>query len=205
MKALTTGFFAVIFALGVTTAVSSCSKNQRIYGRWMGEPQNIILSGTADAVSTMSFDFAPEEKKDGGKVSVNATIAIVEPMSGLQGLDLQFQANIAATASIDAKYVYEDDEDDDLILVFDPSTLKVNIDPNDVVLSDNALTSAEKPSLDSLTAVAIERWRIALTPVIRQEFQNYGRIDDIEFHGTDVMTCEVGKRKATFHRISVPD
>lgn len=205
MKALTTGFFAVITALGITAAVSSCSQKQRIYGQWMGESQNIILPGTADATATTTFDFAPMDKREGGKVNLSAVIAIVEPVSGIEGIALQFQANITATASVDAKYVYKDDDDDELVLVFDPSTLKVDIDPSDVVLSDNALTGTEKPTLDSLTAATTERWRLALTPVIRQEFQKYGRIDDMEFHGSDVMTCEIEHRKLTFHRVGTPD
>lgn len=118
---------------------------------------------------------------------------------------MPYLTNITATATVNANYVYEEGDDDDIILSFDPSTLQVNIDPDGVTFSESLISQTERPVLDSLTSATADKWRILLTSAVREQFYKYRRIEDIKVHHGDMMSCEVENRDLSFRRVGVPD
>ena len=112
---------------------------------------------------------------------------------------------MAGTASISGRYTTDGDDDDDILVSFDPSSLQVNVDPAGVTFSQNILSGTQQPVLDSLTTATAERWRVLITPAIREVFNSYRKIDDIKVHHGDIMSCEMNDRDYTFNRVGVPD
>lgn len=206
MNFRTLTFFGAVATLLGISAVTSCSRSERYAGQWQGNSERILVDGTSDASAIVTLDFAPSiDSKTPGAINISAVIEVETPQSGFSGFDADYMANIAATASICGTYVYEDDDDDDLIVSFDPSTLSVFVDPAGVTFSQNVLTGVQQPVIDSLSRAAADRWRVAITPVVRDLFNRYTTIDDIKVHHTDIMSCEVAHRDYTFRRVGVPD
>lgn len=208
MKTTTTSFFALIAALASIAAVTSCAKTERIAGSWQGTPERIAsLPDVADATSTMTIDFVPDAKDSRrGAADFMAVIEVSQPVSGTtESLNVPYLTNITATATVNATYVYEEGDDDDIILSFDPSTLQVNIDPDGVTFSESLISQTERPVLDSLTSATADKWRILLTSAVREQFYKYRRIEDIKVHHGDMMSCEVENRDLSFRRVGVPD
>lgn len=184
--------------------ISSCSRADRFAGEWMGSPSRIYIPGAADAGSTITIDFAPtSDVRQGGDVFLSATIDVSQAVTGSElSPDAPYQVDVAATASISGRYVAEEDDDDDILLHFDSSTFRVDIDPAGVTFSENILTGMERATLDSLTAKTADEWRVLISGAIRDEFSKYQKIDDIKVHHTDMMSCEIADRDYTFRRIA---
>lgn len=201
MKISTASFFTALAILFGLSTVSSCSHTERFAGAWQGNPERLEVQGAADATSTVTIDFAPTEGRRGtGTVNLSAVIEVEQAVSSFSGFDEGYETSVAATASIIGRYVCEENDDDDILVTFDPASLKVNVDPAGVTFSQNLLSGTQQPVLDSLTAVCADRWRVALAPVIRDAFGKYTRIDDIKIHHSDIMSCEIGDRDYTFRR-----
>ena len=209
MKFTTPVFFTFVTALGIISAVSSCTKSDRFAGTWQGNQERIAnIPDAADASYTLTIDFAPE--KPGAKNGVADFNAVVNISQAVQStnpdaLVSPFEANVTATASITATYFMENGEDDDILLSFDPSSLQVNVDPAGVTLTQDALSNTERPMLDSLTAATANHWRVLITSAMRNEFNRFTKIEDIKVHHGDMMSCEVDHRDLTFRRVGVPD
>ncbi len=205
MKIQTASFFSLLAVLGAITIVSSCSKTDYVAGLWQGNPERIIdIRDASDASSTMSIDFASRSGKNGsGEVLLNTVVEVQQAVTGMtDNAGVPYQANVTATASISCTYAPEDGDDDDYILSLDASTLKVNVDPDGVVFTDNLLTNMERPVLDSLTAATADQWRVLITAAVREQFYKYTRLDDVKVHNGDIMSAEVAHRDVTFRRVA---
>lgn len=202
MKFPTTGFFAALAVLGVLSAVSSCSRSEKLVGSWQAAPERIAhMADASDVSSTLTFSFGPTDKRRGGTVEVSAVIEVQQPVFGQTGADVDYAANVSATASMSGTYAYSDDDDDDIILSFDPSTLRVNVDRDGVMYAQNVISGMQQPQLDSLTAATAERWRLELTPAVREQIHRYTAIDDIKIHHGDMMSCEIDDHDITMRRL----
>lgn len=176
-------FFSTIAVLFGIIAISSCSKTEKFAGQWLGTPEQIMsIRGASDASATVTIDFAPSfDKKSSGTATISAVIEVEPSFDHLEDYDVAQRATITLNASINGSYTAQDD--DDIIVSLDPSSLKV-IAENDGDLADKI--------------------RVAATPTIREIFNRYHHIADIKVHHTDIMSCEIDGRDYTFRRVGVP-
>ena len=206
MKLHTISFFSALAVLFSIAAVSSCSRTDRFAGAWQASPERLFIQGASDATATVTIAFAPTEGKPGtGVVNISAVIDVEQPVTSTGGVDQAYETSVAGTASISGRYTTDGDDDDDILVSFDPSSLQVNVDPAGVTFSQNILSGTQQPVLDSLTTATAERWRVLITPAIREVFNSYRKIDDIKVHHGDIMSCEMNDRDYTFNRVGVPD
>lgn len=206
MKLTTISYAFSAIALAFIIAVTACSRGDRFAGQWQGNPERLIaVNGASDASTTLTLDFAPEQSHRGtGTVNISAVIDVEQSVRGNVESDLiPYEASVAATASISGRYATEDD--DDIVISFDPTSMEVFVDPSGVTFSENAISGMQQPTLDSLTRSTAEHWRAALTPAIREVFNRYRRMEDIKIHHDNIMSCEVADRDYTFRRTGVPD
>lgn len=202
MKLHTASFFGIIAVLTSIMFISSCSRTEPIAGAWVGNPVRLNVHDAADANATITLDFSPVDKASGtGNVVMSATIDVSQAVSTPDAsIDQPYEATVAATAWINGTYTYDEGDDDEVILNLNPSSLNVTIDPSGVAFSENMLTGAQAPVVDSLTTATVNSWRVILTGAMREEFYRYQKIDDIKVHHTDMMSCEVADRDYTFRR-----
>lgn len=202
MKLHTASFFGIIAVLTSIMFISSCSRNEPVAGAWIGNPVRINVPDAADATATITLDFSPVDKASGiGNIVMSATIDVAQAVTTTEAsINQPYQTNVAATAWINGTYSYEDGDDDEIVLNLNPSSLNVTIDPSGVAFSENMLTEAQTPVVDSLTTATVNSWRVILTGAMREEFYRYQKIDDIKVHHTDMMSCEVADHDYTFRR-----
>lgn len=203
MKFITPTFFGTLAVLGAICVISSCSRTQNIAGAWEAAPERIAVADASDATSTVTLDFAPvQNSRTPGQVNISAVIELHQAVSTTSGsVEQPWEVSVAATASANGTYIFPEGDDDDILITIDPSTLSVTVDPDGVVLSDNVLTGAETSSLDSLTAATASRWRVLLTPAIREQFNKYRTIDDIKVHHNSMMSAEIDHRDVTLRAV----
>lgn len=184
-----------MMALGAASCIVSCGHNDKFIGTWTATtPDDITASVPAASMATslVSVSFMPgADSKDGGSVALSSVISVNQPVQPGGGIEQAYEVNVAATASVGGTWQYKGDDDDDLILAFDPSTLKVNVDNNGVTFTQNLLTGSQQPQIDSLTAVTAQQWKAQLTRALTIEFRRYRQLDDVKVHKGDILTFEI--------------
>lgn len=203
MKLTKSIFVSALTIIGAAAIVSSCSDRPDLEGTWQGNQERIQVAGASEAFSTVSIDFAPSAEKNApGLVNLSAVVEVHAPAaaSADTGAVQPWQANVTATASVSGTYVFEEHEDDDIILSLDPSTLLVRVDPAGVVSTFNVLDGTDSAALDSLTQAAVAQWSQAIGRGVMEQFNKYNRIEDIKVHHGDMLTAEIADRDLTFRR-----
>ena len=161
--------------VALAATVSSCDKRPDVSGRWVGEPTRVQVSGTATATSTTTIDFAAD-----GTVNFTSMVDFTEPMAERVAIDAPYGISVAATASISGSWQFVEHEDDEIAIIFDDSTLRVDIDPEAVEFTRNVITDAQEPQVDSLKPALADTYRRMLTPAMRAEFATYSRLEDVK-------------------------
>lgn len=183
-------------------AATGCSKRNDINGIWTATPIHIDdMAYAAEATGVLSIDFDAPEGAQSGPVTLSMVIDATQPVdSGATvGFDAPYEVSVTGTATISGRWSYEDGEDDDILLFLDNSSMQVNVDPNGVTFSQNLLTGAQQPMVDSLSTATAERWRTAMRSTAAKQFFGYTKLDDVKI-ANDILSCELDKRDLTFHR-----
>lgn len=204
MKLSTASLFAILSVLGLVSLITSCSKTEPLTGAWQGNPTRFAVKGAEYATNTITLDFASDQSEyRSGQVNISAVIDIEQAVNTTidNTFNQPYTVSVAATASITGRYAAEKDDDEDILVHFDPSTFTVNIDPDGVTFSENILTGAAQSTLDSVTNATVERWRAAITAAVQAEFEKYSKIEDIRIHHDNIMSCEIADRDETFRQM----
>ena len=153
-----------------------------------------------------SIDFNAPKGAKSGTVTLSTVIEATQPVQAgtLVGFADPYEVSVTGTASISGRWSYEDSDDDDILLFLDNSTMQVNVDPNGVTFSQNLLTGAQQPMVDSLTSVTADRWRTAIRTAAAKQFFSFTKLDDVKVVN-DILSCEAGKKDLTFHRAGTPE
>ena len=196
-----------ILSLGIVTAsllvLSSCNEKAKlatsIAGSWSGSAQRVE---TSDAKATTSvtriINFMPDAgSKTGGTLEAVAEFSI-ETGTQLQATDTQ-PISVTASGNATISGRWEATDDDEIVISFDSNSLKVNVDPKEVVLEYTISTESAEPIDQTLTATAIAEITRTITPAMNHNVFNFSKIDDIKITG-NLMSCEIGKKDFTFHR-----
>lgn len=185
--------------------LTSCDKRPDISGVWVGTPVRIDNISAADqANATMTFVFTSDSvsKPDCGVVSVSALIDADQAVSSDDSfIDSPYEVSVAATATIDGRWTYEDRDDDDIIIALDPQTMKVRVDPHGVTFSNNILTGSQQPVVDSLSNATAEAWTKSISTAMSAKFHNISKISDIKINN-GIMSCEINDRDYTFRKVN---
>lgn len=197
--------YSLIIGLGLIIgagALASCTKKADFLGVWTATtPEDITASvpAASSATSLVSISFVEDtNKKDGGSVALTSIINVNQPVTGSpMSMNQPYEVNVAATASLGGTWIYENGSDDDLLLSLDLNTLKVNVDNNGVTFTQNMLTGAQQPQIDSLTTVTAELWKNQLIQAMTKEFGRFQKLDDVEVHKGQILTFEIQNPKLT--------
>lgn len=196
----------LIGALAVAgLSMASCSKSTAFLGEWTAEtPADITRSAPAatKATSTVSINFSLNDSVRGGKggtVLLTSIISATQPVEPGVTIEQGYEVNVAATASLAGTWRYEDDSDDDLILSLDPSSLNVDVDNNGITFTQNLLTGAQQPTIDSLTTATAALWKAELTKAMRTEFSRYSKLDDVKVSKDGVLSLEIEHPETTLY------
>ncbi len=195
---------ALTLPVAALAALTSCANHPEIEGTWTGTPTNIDnISAACDASATMSISFSIDENaNDNGEVIISALIDANQPVSSsTESIDQPYEVSVSATAVITGRWAYEEHEDDDIVITLDPSSLKVNVDPNGVTFSSDVLTETQQPLIDSLSRTTADNWKKSITKAMSERFYDINKISDIKIKN-GIMSCEIHDRDFTFRRVN---
>ena len=184
---------AVAMSLGIVA--TSCGRNDKFVGTWTALSQSDITSelpAASSATSLMTIQFMPGTDGRGGSVAISSLVDITQPVDPAAGaFDQPYEVSVAATTSIGGTWMYEGDDDDELLLSLDLSSLNVTVDKNGVTFTQNLLTGKQQPELDSLTATTANLWRQQLSAAMRRELARFNRLDDVEVNRDGILSFEI--------------
>ena len=175
---------AAVAGLIFVCAAASCSKAPKFIGTWTATaPTSLqsVIPAASSATQLVSLDFLSGDDEKSGPMVFTSLIEASQPVQGDSASFVQpYQANISGTAVINGTWTYAGDDHDDLIISYDLSTLKVAVDPQGVSFSENLLTGAQQPMVDSLTNATAAIWQTQLTAAVKVELQNWSSLDDVK-------------------------
>lgn len=197
--------YPILTVAAIALVAGACSHRADINGAWTSTPVRVAddIAVADDATSVLSIDFNAPKGAKSGTVTLSTVIEATQPVQAgtLVGFADPYEVSVTGTASISGRWSYEDSDDDDILLFLDNSTMQVNVDPNGVTFSQNLLTGAQQPMVDSLTSVTADRWRTAIRTAAAKQFFSFTKLDDVKVVN-DILSCEAGKKDLTFHRVS---
>lgn len=175
--------FTALAAAGALL-ITACSGNNRFIGSWTASaPVSIAaeLPAASSANALVSFDFQPAQTgNSNGTFLYSAVIEASQPVvpDSVAPADAPYEVSVAATASVNGTWTRHDD--DELLLSFDMSTVKVDVDPSGVTFSQNMLTGAQQPAVDSLTTRTAAVWSRQIESAVKTSLRQYSKLDDIK-------------------------
>lgn len=193
-----------LFAASLLTglAFSACDSRPDIAGTWTGTPSRIDgITAAAEANATMSLSFSNADRQNkNGDIFISAIISATQPVSPEhQSVDIPYEVSVTSTAVISGHWSFEPGDDDDILITLDPSTLKVDVDPDGVTFSSDILTGVQQPTVDSLSVATAAAWKKSINHAMQQKFYDFQKISDIKVHN-GIMSCEIHDRDFTFRK-----
>ena len=190
MKRLLTGV-AAIAVLMMASCDSKTKLAEELAGSWSGTPERIGNDSTGVMTMLETFNFTPNENESGGQFIVQATISVVGTVPSDDEVVEPFSVNQDAIASAQGKWQTLDD--DEVMIVIDPQTITVNVDPKDVVFSDNVFTGEQQPAVDSIQPKAAEKLTRIITKEVTEKFLNLNHLDDVKVK-ENLLKYEIGHK-----------
>lgn len=140
---------------------------------------DISHTATSSATINLSLDTL-------GKVTATSDINFTEPVDYVSrsAITEPYQVSVAAKARIDGVWKYADDENDEVLIVFDNNSFSLVVDPDDVEYALNSITGAQQPQVDSLRAADIRKYTMLIAPAARSFFSKFSKLEDIKTDGT---------------------
>ncbi len=201
MKTLNTA----ILAFAAAAMMCACDRTPDISGTWAGTAQPFGQTGTpgvtgtlanAQIANNLTFILAAGDKH-AGNVEVTSDITLIDAVPFDSAMVAPYELSVSAVASATGTYRFTDD--DEIIIAIDPATISVSVDPEAVTYSENVITGAQAPAVDSIRPQLAETYRMRLLPFVRNQYGTLQKIDDIKVH-VDMLSCEINDRDYTFRR-----
>lgn len=192
----------LILSAACLIGMSSCDNRVNIQGEWQSSTIKLDLPNTATSTATMSYTFNSD-----GTVNLASEINITEPLSPvtIDNSNIQpYMASVSATSSISGTWQYAKDENDEVVIIFDDSTYKLNIDPEAVEISVNETTDTEVPTNVDMKAAVVQRYKALLTPEMKATYTKFSRLDDIKVD-KNFLNCEIADHDYIFRAVAVPE
>jgi len=200
-------------AIAASLTLTSCSDDKYISGQWLSGDSKIFLNdqSLADVDVTSRLTFTPDEK-DGrqGVISIVSDVVVRDEISTLDSLDLKYEVTITGQTSISGTYAYEDDEDDEIIIHLDRSTLKTVVNPQAVTYGQNIVTDSLMPQVETLDRKQIATvYQAQIHRAILDDYAKYTKLSDVKI-SKSLMSCEIkdkdaNERDFTFRRIEAAE
>lgn len=181
-------FALPLLAIGMI-AMSSCEKKDTFVGTWQAMQPTDIASDVPGASTATTLNSLTFEKD--GTFMISSVISATQPVVTNPDMVSGYEVSVAATASISGTWQYAPHEDDDLLIAFDQSSLKVNVDPDGVTFRQNLVSEAQEPITDSLTNVTAQMWQHQLTSAMIKEYNRYVRLDDVKSKDGKTLKVEI--------------
>jgi len=165
----------------LAACLSSCGNGDNFIGSWTASAPVSLqadIPAASSATSLISLDFSKGDS--GNRVYLSSLVNATQPVTfdSIASVDAPYEVSVSAVASVSG--TWSRSGDDDLLLAFDLSSLKVEVDPAGVMFTQNMITGANQPAVDSLTARTAAIWRSQIERAVRSSLIRYSKLEDVE-------------------------
>ena len=190
-------FTLAVIACGLQSCDSKGRLAQDMAGEWTSNPEKIDVKGAATSASTTHFAFILDPGSNGGNVIIESTISVSQPINEQVVYVLEpIELTASAVASIQGTWRVTDD--DEVMLMLDPKSLKVSVDPEGVETIFNNLTQLSTTLVDSLKTAVLNDFTSRISAAAEKEMLSLHHLDDVEIESDGTMMhFETGKVKHT--------
>ncbi|MDE6225516.1 MAG: hypothetical protein K2M25_05200, partial [Muribaculaceae bacterium] len=115
-------------------------------------------------------------------------------------IDNPISFTASGVATISGEWTVEDD--DEIAIFLDGSTMKIDVDPDGIVLDYNVLTGTSAPDTTTVKPVLAQMVKKAISGGVETKFFNARKIDDIKIKD-NMMSCEIDDYDITLRRQNV--
>lgn len=198
--------FSTIALSAMMIGLASCNEKSkladRLTGFWTSSPERIATNDSrATTTVTTSLTFINDESSNtGGDITGGVEFTILTGTEAQAAMIQPISITANGKASISGRW--EAIDDDEIMVTWNYSTLKVDIDPEAVEMEYNVMDQASSPVDIALKSQLVKSITATMTTALSTETFRSGKIDDIEFSNSGAtMTCETpDDRDVTFSK-----
>lgn len=197
---------SVLAFIAIVVSLVGCESPGRlaskVEGDWSGTPIRFNRKMPVSGEMTPLFHFERSGSRSGGTMTVSADVAVMMPVNA--PIDSAGVAAVSATASGIATVtgVWEADDDNDIDLVFDLSTLTITLNPLVEFELADMWSANDVPVAHRVSDAVQKTFAKQMKRAVTQTLRDMDKLKDIKFVNSDsLMVCKFAGSKQMLHRI----
>lgn len=173
--------------------LSSCDTRPNVIGDWQGSIKSEI-PGTAMSNLTVTYSFARD-----GSVTTSYLINITEAAVPADSIVTPYEVSISGTALVNGKWQYVQNEDDEIAISYDMSTLNVQIDPEAITTLVNQLDEQQTAQFNDMKPAMVQKY----TQLVSNYFKSSPTVvwDDVKVK-KPVLRYEIGHQNFILQEVT---
>lgn len=184
-----------------TTACESPSRlASKIEGLWSGTSERFDKQIVSDGTYTPVYEFSRSDRRPDGVVTLSAQVSVTMPINSQVSAEGTAPVSATAAALATVSGTWFADDDDELKIAFDPSTLTVTMDPDLQFAIADVYTNFDTDSVATVPAPVMKAFSEQIRRGMNDVISKVHEFDDIHFNTDDMMTAKVAKTRRTFTR-----
>ena len=196
-------FPSLAAALTVFVSLTSCNEAAKLAseteGSWSGAPEQFTVSDAAVATMTPVYTFVlGDNDKEGGTVTVSSMISATIPYAP-QTPEIVQPSSVTASAIGTIEGTWKAMDDEDIVFNFNFESLNINVNPDNITLSDNAFTEQAQAHWEKFKEPYLKSLESRFADAMRLRFMAVRGLEDIKIK-KDIMEYEFNNVKMYMHR-----
>lgn len=185
----------------MTTACDSSSRlASKIEGVWSGTSERFDKQIVGDGTYTPVYEFVRTDKKPDGSVTLSAQVSVTMPINSQVNAEGTAPVSATAAALATVSGTWFADDDDEIKIAFDPSTLTVTMDPDVQFAIADVYTSFDTDSVATVPAPVMKSFSEQVRRGMNDVISKVNEFDDIHFNSDSMMSAKIAKTRRTFAR-----
>lgn len=200
MKNFLIGTAAVVCALSFASCNEKARLASEVEGTWSAAPSSLANNASGDYTVIDTYTFTRDASGgEGGSVMItgmlNGVMASTHPVLSL---DQPISTSVSGTATITGTWKAVDD--DEIAVMLDPTSLKVTVNPVEMVLTSNILTDATANKPEEMSASVADKAKMEFERVLRPYYTRINHLDDVKVKDGTILKYEIGDRDYSMMR-----
>lgn len=200
---------AAVAAMGLVSCDEAGKLAGQVEGTWKGattemlgdrhNAQNMPQQPVMSMMCTPVFTFSRTDGTKGGTLDIKADYVLTQGLLASSSTQVPFSATVTGTATAQGTWTAKDD--DEIMMVMDPSMIKVEVDTASLALNYTGLTDSPASDLAAIKARVAGNVESQARTVITNRVMKLRELDDIKVQDRS-MTLEIGHAKMVFTKES---
>lgn len=191
MKKILLGMAAVC-ALLLSSCNEKASLAKEVAGTWSGAPVTVSDNAAGDYTVIDTYVFTIDKTGESGNVEIasmiNGTLPATHPALSF---DQPISAGISGKTTIEGSWRAIDD--DEIVVMLDPESMKVEVNPVELVLSENILSKETTDKPQDMSATVAQVVKADFQRVMLPYYTRINHLDDVKVKDNSILKFEIGK------------